>query len=196
MSSSKAVFSFFDPAEINKSYSGKSATPKSSSNLSPKVSNSPSILSQASTSSSYKSSTSTSRDMRAASSTEISITYDNSQDEVSCNSQITERAANKSPTEVNTAAKYSGYNVNRSISNVSGGAMSQLSGSNASSSSANSHIEEEGEVIAHSLSSLGGVAEATNNGQVVSTREANYEEGASELFLLVEGAHWQEAITR
>lgn len=29
-----------------------------------------------------------------------------------------------------------------------------------------------------------------------STREANYEEGASELFLLVENAAWQDAITR
>lgn len=74
--------------------------------------------------------------------------------------------------------------------------MSQLSGSNASGSSANSHMEEEGEIVRQASSSLGGVMGAGANNGKISTREANYEEGASELFLLVEGAHWQEAITR
>lgn len=139
----------------------------------------------------------------ACSTGEISINCNQSLDE-SCNSQITERAANKSPIEVTRGA----YNVNRIGSNVSGGAMSQLSGSNASSSvsvhSSGSGVGASESEIGKSTSSLG-IQGATSGGAgkngVVSgagqtTREANYEEGASELFLLVESASWEEAVNR
>lgn len=208
MSISKAVFSFFDPAEINKPSGGKSATPRASDS-SPKPPASPTASSPVSTGSrsSYMSASSSTasrtspptssqmgrgQSIDEVGSGEISITCNISQDE-SCNSQITERANNKSPVMTTRNA----YNVNRTSSNVSGGAMSHLSGSNASSTSV--HSAESGRDDGKSASSVGiqgAVSGAGSGGATQTTIEANYEEGASELFLLVESASWEEAIIR
>lgn len=122
--------------------------------------------------------------MAASSTGEISIEY---KDDFSYNSQITERAANKSPEVI--SPRYAAQNeMVRSVSNVSGGAASNVSGLGSNASSGSMHSANSG-VIRESTSTRG-------NGIGPTTREANYEEGASELFLLVEGANWQEAITR
>lgn len=188
MSVSKSVFSFFDPAEINKSFSSKTeegaATPKST--ISPKVSSSGTPLSHTSSRSSYNSTTSpansascTVPDRVPSSSTgELSIQYNKpSSDDTSCNSQITERAANKSP-DVTRYVTKSISGVGSNTSGVDIGLKSQSSVSSNLSKSASSSLE----------------IQPPSGG--TTTREANYDEGASELFMLVESASWQEAITR
>lgn len=233
MSSSKAVYSFFDPAEIKKSFSGKATASPS---------NSPSV------NQSYESAASHDREGRSRSFSSatshsgsqvhgsyssnpngsyeshntgnVSIEYDENS---SCSggSAMTERRANKSPEVVVRGGRLHGAKspemVRLNDANVSGGlgstsGLSSASGGMGSDSNlgrrSNSDVDK-GSAFERTASnasglsantapaSIGGVHGGNSNTMLSNlTREANYEEGASELFLLVENAAWQEAITR
>lgn len=115
-------------------------------------------------------------------------------------SQVTERAGNISP----IAHAPANVGLIRSVSNASCTAMSGMSGG--SSLSTGSGLSGDRRPSEEDISKSSSGFETSNNGRQdsrdspatngLSIREANYEEGASELFLLVEGAAWEEAITR
>ena len=63
-------------------------------------------------------------------------------------------------------------------------------------SGAESGLKSQSSVASNLSKSASSSLEVKSSSCGVTTREANYDEGASELFLLVESASWQEAITR
>ena len=125
---------------------------------------------------------------------DLSIPYE----DCDASSQVTERAGNKSPSP-NTPANIGWTRSGSSSASCAG--TNGITGSSVSSkdSGLSGGSRPSTEDISKSSSELG---TSNNSPQDISaaneqsTREANYEEGASELFLLVEGAAWEEAITR